>query len=276
VSTAAVNGPRVRWLLVAALVLASTVLQAAAAPAQSPRREAHSALEAFNEWRAQPANAALSWDDTLTRYRRHLVEQGLSPDQVDRTLRLALAHDEGSLYDKVYAGVAEFRAEPNRLLVEAVAQRRPGKALDVGMGQGRNALHLAAQGWTVTGFDVSTVGLAQARKTAAARGLTVDAVHASDEEFPFGRHQWDLIAILYAIEKRSVFRAKEALRPGGLVVVEGAHREASGGEWEFESNELLRIFEGFRILKYEELVGAYDWAPGKPVRMVRLVAEKPR
>ena len=66
------------------------------------------------------------------------------------------------------------------------------------------------------------------------------------------------------------------MRPGGLVVVEAAHRSASGGDWEFDSNELLRIFEGFTILKYEELDGEYDWAPGKPVRMVRLVAEKPR
>ena len=71
------------------------------------------------------------------------------------------------------------------------------------------------------------------------------------------------------------FRVKAALRPGGLVVVEAAHREASGAAWEFESNELLRIFDGFKILKYEELMGAYDWAPGKPLRMVRLVAQKP-
>ena len=60
-----------------------------------------------------------------------------------------------------------------------------------------------------------------------------------------------------------------------LVVVEAAHREASGADWEFEWNELLRIFEGFTILKYEEVMGAYDWAPGKPLRMVRLVAQKP-
>jgi SAM-dependent methyltransferase len=248
----------------------------AAAPAASQGGEGHVALEAFNAWRSQPANATLSWSDTLARYRQHLLAQGLSPDQADRALRLALAHDEGTLYDKVYGGVPEFRTEPNRLLVEAVAPRTPGRALDVGMGQGRNALYLAAQGWTVTGFDVSAVGLARARAAATARGLIIDAVHASDEEFAFGHRQWDLIAILYALEKRSVFRVKEALRPGGLVVVEAAHRDASGADWEFESNELLRIFEGFTILKYEELVGAYDWAPGKPVRMVRLVAEKPR
>jgi SAM-dependent methyltransferase len=255
--------------LVTCLLLAS--LGAAAGQAQ----EGRIALEGFDAWRNQPQHAALGWDESLRRYREHLMRQGRSAEEADRAIRLAVAHDEGTHYDKTYAGLPEFQTAPTRLLVDAVDGLTPGRALDVGMGQGRNALFLAQRGWTVTGFDVSTVGLAKASTAAAAHGLSLDAVHASDEEFDFGRERWDLIAILYALEKRSVFRVKEALRPGGLVVVEGAHRDASGGDWEFESNELLRIFEGFTILKYEDLVGAYDWAPGKPVRMVRLVARKP-
>jgi SAM-dependent methyltransferase len=262
--------------LVSCRILLCSVLLAGHAAAAPQEREGLAALEAFNRWRSQPAHVALSWTATVEGYRSHLLKSGLSARQADRMLRLALAHDEGTFYDKVYEGEPEFRTEPNRLLVDAVAGRKPGRALDVGMGQGRNALFLARQGWTVTGFDVSAAGLAKARAAASAQGLVVDAVLMSDEEFAFGRGQWDLIAVLYAIEKRSVFRVKEALRPGGLVVVEGARRHAGSGDWEFESNELLRIFEGFTILKYEELVGAYDWAPGKPVPMVRLVAEKPR
>lgn len=257
-----------------AFVVAGALSVASWAIAQPPA--GHLALQAFNQWRSQADNASLAWDDTVKRYREHLLKQGMDAAQVDRVMRLVLAHDEGTLYDKVYAGPPEFRTAPNRLLVGAVERVKPGTALDVGMGQGRNALYLAARGWQVTGFDVSAVGLERAKAAAAAQGLTIRSVHASDEEFDFGREQWDLIALLYALEKRSVFRVKEALRPGGLVVVEAAHREASGGEWEFESNELLTIFAGFKILEYEELMGEYDWAPGKPIRMVRLVAEKPR
>jgi SAM-dependent methyltransferase len=263
--------PRLSRLAASLLLGVLTVGCDSQAAAQS---EGNVALEAFLAWRSQPDNGALAWDDVLSRYRQHLVNRGMSPDQAERTLRLALSHDEGTLYDKVYAGVPEFTTEPNRLLAEAVQHLPPGDALDVGMGQGRNALFLARLGWDVTGFDVSAIGLAKARATAAAEQLEIQALHLSDEEFEFGHERWDLIAVLYAIEKRSVFRVKDALRPGGIVVVEGAHREASGGEWEFDSNELLRIFEGFTILKYEELIGAYDWAPGKPVRMVRLVARK--
>ena len=186
------------------ILLCSVLLtgHAAAAPQQS---EGLAALEAFNRWRSQPAHVALSWNDTLAGYRSHLLKSGVSAEQADRIMRLALAHDEGTFYDKVYEGAPDFQTDPNRLLVDAIASRKPGKALDVGMGQGRNTLFLAKHGWQVTGFDVSAAGLAKARTAASAQGLAIDAVLASDEEFPFGRDQWDLIALLYAIEKRSVF-----------------------------------------------------------------------
>ena len=97
----------------------------------------------------------------------------------------------------------------------------------------------------------------------------------SYEEFDFGRTRWDLIAIIYALEKRSVHRVREALKPGGLVVVEAGHSETSGAPFEYHSNELLQIFEGFRILRYEDTGGTYDWGP-ETIRLVRLVAQKPR
>ncbi len=46
-----------------------------------------------------------------------------------------------------------FKRNPNSLLIQAVKGRQPGKALDVGMGEGRNAIYLAKQGWKVTGID---------------------------------------------------------------------------------------------------------------------------
>jgi 2-polyprenyl-3-methyl-5-hydroxy-6-metoxy-1,4-benzoquinol methylase len=51
----------------------------------------------------------------------------------------------------------------NKFLAESVKERKPGKALDVGMGQGRNSLFLAALGWDVTGFDISDVAVRQAQ-----------------------------------------------------------------------------------------------------------------
>src|SRR5882672_12898345 len=63
----------------------------------------------------------------------------------------------------------------NKFLAETVKGRTPGKALDIGMGQGRNSLFLAALGWDVTGFDISEVGVKQAQEEAKKRDLKIDA-----------------------------------------------------------------------------------------------------
>src|SRR4051794_33369884 len=54
----------------------------------------------------------------------------------------------------------------NQFLAEVVKERKPGKALDIGMGQGRNSMFLAALGWDVTGFDISDVAVKQAQAEA--------------------------------------------------------------------------------------------------------------
>jgi hypothetical protein len=68
-----------------------------------------------------------------------------------------------------------------------------------------------------------------------------------------------------------VQRIVEALKPGGLLVVEGF---ASNETYMFHSNELLRDFGDLRILRYEDLEGQADWAPGRKSHIIRLVAEK--
>jgi SAM-dependent methyltransferase len=252
------------------LVLAATVLLGVAA--QTPGQ---AVFQAFLQWKNLPANAQLTWSAVIAKYRQKLLSDGLTADAADRTMRLIEAYDEAELYDRVYAGAPEFNTKPNQLLVDAIRGLKPGRALDVGMGQGRNAIHLARSGWSVTGFDVSAVGLRKAEAQAAALGLSVRGVLASDEEFDFGRDEWDLIVIIYAIEKRSVHRVAAALKPGGIVVVEAGHKETSGAPFEYETNELLRIFDGFRILRYEDTSGSYDWGTER-IRLVRLVAQKPR
>jgi 2-polyprenyl-3-methyl-5-hydroxy-6-metoxy-1,4-benzoquinol methylase len=149
-----------------------------------------------------------------------------------------------------------------------------GQALDVGMGQGRNSIYLAAQRWEVTGLDVSETGLQKARQIAAHTGVSIQTVFSSDEDVDFGRNRWDLIAVIYGMEKRSVYRARDALKPGGIVVVEAGQISASSAPFEYESGELLKIFKGFHILKYEEQTALPDWSKN-PIRLVRLVAEKP-
>ena len=230
------------------------------------------------EWqeRAKPLPAD---GDPIAWFEAKLRADGLSADATAakiEKLRRGLIEEEGQFYDTIYSKAPTFNTKPNNLLVEAIRGRVPGHALDVGMGQGRNAVFLAQQGWNVTGFDPSAVGLEKAHQKAAEAGVTIKTARVGAEHFEFGRDRWDLIAIIYPIEKVSVYRVRDSLKPGGLVVIEAPHQETAPRPWHYDSNELLEIFRGFRILRYEDVQAPNDWNPLKEARLVRLVAEKPR
>src|SRR5450755_4449679 len=77
----------------------------------------------------------------------------------------------------------QFKREPSPLLVSALRGRKPGSAIDLGMGEGRNAIYLAQQGWKVTGVDLADAGLAQARKRAAELKLNLNLVDDTLDHF---------------------------------------------------------------------------------------------
>lgn len=217
-------------------------------------------------------------EDPLVRFEAKLRADGLNEAGIASsldTLRRGLIIEEGEFYDGIYKEGPDFNPEPNRLLVEAVERLPPGDALDVGMGQGRNGLYLAQRGWRVTGFDPSAEGLRQAHENAAKAGVEISTEKVGAEYFDYGSERWDLIDIIYPIEKFSVFKVREALKPGGIVVIEAPHIETVPYPHHYEDNELLKIFEGFRILKYEDTLAIADW-DRKEIRLVRLIAQKPR
>lgn len=233
-------------------------------------------LEAYWDWEKTQGAAWASTEEPLERYREKLFRDGMNRKHADATiarLKRELAREEGEFYDKIYEQGPRFNPQPNGLLVEASRLRPPGNALDVGMGQGRNAIYLAKKGWQVTGFDVSRVGLEQARSEGRKLRLPLEAVLCGDEEFDFGREQWDMIAVIYALEKRSVRRAREALKQGGLLVVESGRKIGTGLPFEYETGELKRLLKGFRIHKYEETEDVADWDL-KKVPLVRVIAER--
>lgn len=184
-------------------------------------------------------------------------------------------------FNEVYRGADSgvFSRKPNSFLVEAIRARTPGTALDVGMGQGRNAIFLAQHGWQVTGFDIADEGVKQARKEAARLHLKLNAVAASWDSFDFGDTRWDLVALIYvAPDKNLASKVVHALRPGGVVILEDRHIDSLRvwPEGTYADNELLGLFPGLRVLRYEDVWGKADWqAKHLDERLVRLVAEKP-
>ena len=119
-----------------------------------------------------------------------------------------------------------WSAEPNRFLVSEVEDLPPGRALDVGCGEGRNAIWLADRGWDVTGVDFSEVALDKAQRLAAARGVTVHWDLADVTAYTPEIERFDLVIVLYlqlpATERRIVFgRAAGAVVPGGTLLAVG-------------------------------------------------------
>ena len=99
--------------------------------------------------------------------------------------------------DRVWSG------EPNGALVAEAEGLPPGAALDVGCGEGADAVWLALQGWEVTALDVSGVALARAEAAAVEAGVTVRWLHAGLLDAALPTAGFDLVVALYPVLLRS-------------------------------------------------------------------------
>ncbi len=120
----------------------------------------------------------------------------------------------------------------------------------------------------------------QARAEAARLGLRLSASVATFEQFDFGESRWDLIVLTYEPTRTIAPKVQRALKHGGIVVVEDRHQDTRRVWPEgalLRDNELLSLFPGLRVIRYEDLWAAPDWqAMRLQERLVRLCAEKPK
>jgi len=154
--------------------------------------------------------------------------------------------------------------------------RSGGTALDLMMGQGRNAVYLASRGWTTTGVDLSDEGVRIARETAAKQKLKLEAIVADVEHWDIGTARWDLITMIYAgTDGKLIERAKAGLKPGGLFVFEtfSSEGERAPGTGGAAKGELATRFQGgFHILRDEAVEDTADW--GTKTTLSRFVAQR--
>jgi hypothetical protein len=118
-----------------------------------------------------------------------------------------------------------YGAEPNDFLVEQVGLFKPGTCLCLAEGQGRNAVWLAAQGFSVTAVDQSPIGMERAGQLAASRGVDLTTEVADLAQFDLGQAQWDNVVSIFghlpsALRRDVHRRVVAALRPGGTFLLE--------------------------------------------------------
>ena len=129
-------------------------------------------------------------------------------------------------------------ADADPTLVEVAATMTPGAALDLGAGDGRNAVWLAAHGWRVIAVDFSAVALDRGRALAATTGVDIDWRLEDLLAWTPPAASFDLVALAFihlpAEERRRVYAtAADAVAPGGSLLVVGHDRsnldEGAGG-----------------------------------------------
>ncbi len=132
----------------------------------------------------------------------------------------------------------------------------------MGMGEGRNAVFLAQKGYKVTGVDLSSVAVKKSYLLAQEFGVKIKGVVASLKDYKILPNTYDAIICFYWVDRSMVEKIKTWLKPGGVLIYEGftvrertrdsAKSGDSSPDHFLKEQELIKLFPGMRILKYEE------------------------
>ncbi|UVJ39115.1 cyclopropane-fatty-acyl-phospholipid synthase family protein [Arthrobacter sp. CJ23] len=134
------------------------------------------------------------------------------------------------IWDEKYRGKPQvWSGNPNPQLVLEASALEPGTALDLGCGEGADAIWLAGRGWTVTAVDVSAVALERAAAHAAEAGLQ-DRITWQERDLATWRpaERFGLVSAQFLHSpllpwRDSVASAAAAVAPGGTLLVVGHH-----------------------------------------------------
>lgn len=180
--------------------------------------------------------------------------------------------DQRELWNERYReNAAGWGAEPNQFVAAHLADLEPRRVLDLGAGQGRNAIWLAARGHRVTAVDISDVAIEQGRDMARQVGVEVDFVAADVEAWDPEPGGFDLALLAYvqAPESgRKLLHAKvrRALAVGGEVFIIAHHSDnldhGIGGpqspERLYDEAMLAGDFAGFELKQNEAVTRRVD------------------
>jgi SAM-dependent methyltransferase len=189
----------------------------------------------------------------MTHRHRHglLNAQDLEADEL-------LVFDE-AFWDARYGGAdAIWSGNPNPQLVAEAADLAPGAALEVGCGEGADAIWLAQRGWQVTATDLSGVALGRAAGHAEAAGVAdrIEFRHVDITEWAIPESAFDLVTAQFmqlpSLQRVQLHRRlAAAVAPGGSLLVVGHHPSDLEGEmprprlrdWMFTSDDVAAVLD---------------------------------
>ncbi|HVX21039.1 MAG TPA: bifunctional NAD(P)/FAD-dependent oxidoreductase/class I SAM-dependent methyltransferase [Acidimicrobiales bacterium] len=168
---------------------------------------------------------------------QQVLQAAADGSRVGAMISYRLAHDDLQAaarpsaneadWDHRYGDEPMWSGNPNGSLVNEVGGMTAGMALDVGAGEGGDALWLAQQGWKVTASDISRRALDRIDAEARRRGLPVECHHTDANALDaFRAAAFDLVSAQYASiprtpDRRGVHNLMNAVAPGGTLLVVG-------------------------------------------------------
>lgn len=168
---------------------------------------------------------------------------------------------DGNDWDQKYGEHEQFwSGRPNPALTAEVEDLTPGRALDVGCGEGADAIWLATRGWSVTGLDVSGLALARAAQAAEAQHLAITWVRSSIADYS-SPEAHDLVSLLYPAlpVQVPVESVLHCVAPGGTLLVVGhAHVSRDHGH---AHEEFLAVGQIADQLAEDWIIDAYEQRP---------------
>ena len=184
-------------------------------------------------------------------------------------------------WDKTYHGQGHVsKLAPAQFLQDNIALLPKGKALDLAMGEGRNALYLASQGYVVTAIDGSEAAVEKCLQLARERGVLINGVVGDLTCYSIPPEEYGLIINFYYLQRDLIPKIKSGLRPGGMVVFEtyteeqGRYGHPKNPAYLLKTNELLHSFIDYKVIVYRELVLNVKEA-GKEKALASIIAQKP-
>lgn len=169
-----------------------------------------------------------------------------------------------------------FGKEPAQFLKEKIGQIPVGRALDIAMGEGRNAVFMAKKGFAVEGVDISEVAVQKAKLLARENSVEIKTTVADLNTYTIKPDTYALIANIQYLQRSLVPQIKTGLKRGGYLIYENPtteelKRQPQRGlrrDYLLAAGELKRLFSDLEILEYSE-------GPGEGGQIVaRLVARK--
>ena len=170
---------------------------------------------------------------------------------------VSAASNDQTRWDKYY-NMEEFLygTEPIPFLKENISLLPKNKALDLAMGEGRNGVYLATQGFDVLGLDISPIGLNKAQQLAKYFNTTIQTQVVDLENYQLEKNSYDVIVCTYYLQRDLFDQIKDSLKPGGMVLIETFNTDylkysRFPKKYLLKHNELLEIFKDFKVIRYQ-------------------------